>query len=227
MNKPKFNINDYPGKYVMHCDSIDKAIVFCKYMASVGKLWDNGSTYLDNNYYSIFCHNTVYEFNCGKILNYVLIKGDCNYFILEFDDFCWDEGEEKKNYIEQFAEMLGVEVGEEFNIINRYGDLFISSPHKLTEDGFVDREGHSTFKLSGHVISGDCTIQKLPWKPENGENYFFVDINRKIGSVAFNFYNFYDLIMYSFGNCFRTKEEALKNIDKIVEKLKGIQEELK
>ena len=134
--------------------------------------------------------------------------------------------ESKMNYIKQFAEMLGVEIGEEFNLIDRYGNLFKDSPYKLTKNGFVDREGYSTFTLSGHVISGNCTIQKLPWKPEYGEEVWHISAKGSIFHDRFDKNSCVDLALYAIGNCFETKEEAEKNKDKIMKMQKEIKEEL-
>lgn len=39
-NKVKaFNIFDYQGKYAMHCDTEEKAKIFCKYLDSFGMKW--------------------------------------------------------------------------------------------------------------------------------------------------------------------------------------------
>lgn len=45
--KPKFNIEDYKDKYVMHCDTKEKANAFCKYLYSVGRKWTSDCSYLE------------------------------------------------------------------------------------------------------------------------------------------------------------------------------------
>ena len=39
----KFNIDNYKGKYVMHCKTEEEAKIFCKYLHSIGRMWNNGN----------------------------------------------------------------------------------------------------------------------------------------------------------------------------------------
>ena len=91
MNKPNFNIDDYPGKYAMHCNSEGKAKVFCRYMDSIGLKWRTDWSYLDCTAWGVNKEKTCYFFNCGmfgSVENY----SDNLYLILEFDDFDWIPG---------------------------------------------------------------------------------------------------------------------------------------
>lgn len=130
------------------------------------------------------------------------------------------------NYIKQVAKMLGVEVGEKFNILDIHGNLIKWAPYKLTKDGLVDRDGNYTFALFGHIISGNCTIQKLPWKPEYREEVWHISAKGSIFHDRFDKNSCVDLALYAIGNCFETKEEAEKNKDKIMKMQKEIKEEL-
>ena len=89
MSKLKFNIKDYPGRYAMHCDSKDKAAMFCKYLDSIGLKWSSGGSYLDDNFWTMEKEETCYSFNDGLFgaVNFV----DDGYKILEFDDFDWSK----------------------------------------------------------------------------------------------------------------------------------------
>ena len=82
----KFNINDYKGKYVMHCKTKDEAKNFCAYLDSVGKRWRNGSRYTDNTCYKHYEEDTVYGFNEGMFDDIRCSKAD-GYTILEWEDF--------------------------------------------------------------------------------------------------------------------------------------------
>ena len=61
----KFNIKDYPGNVKMHCDTEEKAKVFCKYLDSVGNKWHSGKSYLEETYWNDEKENTCYAFNIG------------------------------------------------------------------------------------------------------------------------------------------------------------------
>lgn len=81
----KFDINDYKGKYAMHCKTKEEAKDFCAYLDSIGRMWNIGDRYIDYNCYDSYQEDTVYFFNEGTYgkINYV----DADYTILEWEDF--------------------------------------------------------------------------------------------------------------------------------------------
>lgn len=89
-NFMRFNINDYEGKYVMHCKTEEEAEVFCRYLDSVGRKWCNGISYLQENEWIIYTDQTCYAFN-QSMYGSVFFLTDRNYTILEFSDFEWDD----------------------------------------------------------------------------------------------------------------------------------------
>lgn len=77
------------------------------------------------------------------------------------------------NYYKQVAEMLGVELGEEFKV--SITETFV---YKITENGLrrryqTDSEwvGSPPVTLTS-LLRGDYSIVKLPWKPKEGEEYW-------------------------------------------------------
>lgn len=82
----KFNINDYKGKYVMHCKTEGEAKNFCAYLDSVGRTWCSGGHYTDGNNYDRYSENTVYYFNEGTYCD-ISDARERNYTILEWEDF--------------------------------------------------------------------------------------------------------------------------------------------
>lgn len=92
----KFNIDDYMGNYAMHCKTKKEAKIFCRYLDSVGRKWVDGDLYLSMTNWSVYGHDTCYDFNGGTYCNkpYFLT---CNcYTILEFSDFEWDNKNTKR-----------------------------------------------------------------------------------------------------------------------------------
>ena len=47
----KFNIDDYKGKFAMHCKTKEEAEDFCRYLDSIGCKWKNGNRYLNCTYW--------------------------------------------------------------------------------------------------------------------------------------------------------------------------------
>ncbi len=86
----KFNINDYKGKYVMHCKTEEEAKAFCRYLNGIGRKWRDGISYLCENDWSFYTDQTCYEFNNGAYADKCCYLKH-GYTILEFSDFEWDE----------------------------------------------------------------------------------------------------------------------------------------
>lgn len=82
----KFNIEDYKGKYVMHCKTEEEARDFLTYLNSIGKRWCSGTSYLDNTSYDVYGSQTAYYFNRDEFSNVLWYKKN-NYTILEWSDF--------------------------------------------------------------------------------------------------------------------------------------------
>lgn len=98
--KKKFDINDYKDDYVMHCNTEEKANVFCKYLNSVGRKWNSDCSYLEANEWAYYEEDTCYNFNYGTFCDY---NSYCiDYTILEFNNFDWSE-EEKENNMKNFT----------------------------------------------------------------------------------------------------------------------------
>lgn len=88
--KPKFRLEDYIcGKYAMHCDTEEKAAVFCRFLHEQGKKWRDGGLLINETYWEIFLEDTVYFLDnfCYQDVDFAKNAG---YQILEFDDFNWE-----------------------------------------------------------------------------------------------------------------------------------------
>lgn len=83
----KFNINEYKGKYAMHCKTEKEAKIFGKYLHSVGRKWQDGDNYVEYTGWGFYRENTIYIFNEGHRGN--LGRDRDQYKILEFSDFDW------------------------------------------------------------------------------------------------------------------------------------------
>lgn len=81
-----FNINNYKGKYAMHCKTEEEAKSFCKYLHEHGRKWCIGQSYIEDNRWDIYSENTVYNFNDGAFSKVDYCRSE-NYTILEWEDF--------------------------------------------------------------------------------------------------------------------------------------------
>lgn len=82
----KFNIDNYKGKYVMHCKTVEEANDFCKFLDSIGRCWQSGKRYIVATYYDNNKAKTCYNFNDG-VYRDMPFYVENNYTILEWSDF--------------------------------------------------------------------------------------------------------------------------------------------
>lgn len=82
-----------------------------------------------------------------------------------------------KNLIPEIAQMLGVELNEEFKIKGREGAIY-----KFIVDGLLvsDDDAEKVY-VTTHMplvglVRGDIEIVKLPWKPKKGEVCFSFEL---------------------------------------------------
>lgn len=106
MNKPRFNIEDYQGKYAMHCETEVKAAIFCGYMDSVGRAWFDGTSYVEDMAYDYSKNDTAYTLDDMSRGHWQGLER-CGYTILEFDDFDWSiSRDEAGRYFQSITKSL-------------------------------------------------------------------------------------------------------------------------
>lgn len=118
-----------------------------------------------------------------------------------------------KNLIPQIAELLGVEIGEEFKIKGREGAIY-----KFIVDGLLvsDDDAEKVYTAT-HVplvglVRGDIEIVKLPWKPKEDETFYTFGIHateNKWVVVSVKWWdNVKNLALYKIGWVYRSQAEA-------------------
>ena len=113
------------------------------------------------------------------------------------------------NYMEKVAEMLGVEIGEEFKVKGSDGEL--SAKFYIIDDGLYEqcKDGMPLLNsaLLRDLLTGTYEIVKLPWKPKGGDSYWyygeFYILEKSVWDGAL-----FDLALYKLGKLYRTREEA-------------------
>lgn len=116
-----------------------------------------------------------------------------------------------KNYMSELADMLGVVMGEKFDI-----EGFSLNPCKITRDGLIDGSSKKNMSIVDKLLTGKAKIIKKPWKPKYGERYFYIDANANneyfVATTSWS-YSTFDMGLYYLGNFFTTAEEAEEHID--------------
>lgn len=128
-----------------------------------------------------------------------------------------------RNYMPEVARMLGVEIGEEFEILLETGSALDVGPYKFTSKTILDRDGE---EIDGFLVidllNGIGTIQKSPWRPTEGEPYWIVLPD---GSVCSNYFYKDDanyLALLNIGNCFPSEEAAKTAVPEMLAKFEEI-----
>ena len=137
------------------------------------------------------------------------------------------------NYYKQFAEMLGLELEQEFVLTDYDGNRKDKYTYKITEDGLLYKSppfinwSISSLGTIGKLLDGDVKAVHKPWKPKKGEIYSYY-----INSTYFDGTNScmwtdecLDLLHWKAGNCFKTEEEAKSKGKEIMEQIQKEYEE--
>lgn len=116
-----------------------------------------------------------------------------------------------KNYMQDVARMLGVELEEEFRI----KETLTKSIYKITSSGLLGKcDGkdwkHENYALASLLI-GVYHIIKLPWQPKVGDVYYRPrDYHTAFSEAVTDFWRdtVNDFALKEAGMIFRTKEEC-------------------
>ena len=135
-----------------------------------------------------------------------------------------------KNLIPEIAQMLGVEIGEEFKV-DRYE--YNGLTFKFAENMLMSRsdlkgaEWGITYVILSELLGGDAEIVKIPWKPKKGATYYTFEL---LGGkwVVHSFWwggfpNEYALL--DKGWVYRSQEEAEAALPKVAAKI-GVEYEI-
>ena len=126
------------------------------------------------------------------------------------------------NYYKQIAEMLDLELEQEFVITDLDGKRKDTITYKFTEDGLFSKANDLSVKVTlilDLLLTGKYKAVPKPWKPKKGDEYW--RCRSKCGSVSSTIWldDVIDICGWKSGNCFRTKEEAETKGKEIMEKL--------
>lgn len=122
--------------------------------------------------------------------------------------------------MQDVARMLGVELGEKFNVSSCGQTLY-----KLTEDGLsclvCDKWVEQADFAFMALIKGKYKIIKLPWQPKNGDRYYFPVDGFTITSCAIWCDSTLEYALKEAGMIFKTKEECEAALPELHKKYLG------
>ena len=135
------------------------------------------------------------------------------------------------NYYKQFAEMLGLELEQEFALTDADGNRKNELTYKITEYGPLCRSlivndwvTVSLITLK-KIMDGDYKVVTKPWKPKKGEEFWRWNVENQMAIIRHWCNSGMDLAYWEVGNCFETKEEAETKGKEIMEQLQKEYEE--
>ena len=118
-----------------------------------------------------------------------------------------------ENLMPKVAELLCVEIGEEFNVKN------IRYSFKFTPEDLYNCSGNVKLYTNNILIGllmGEYEIIKKPWIPKNGDTFYYINFDGQICAYQYTGH-IIDETMFKIGNCFKTEEEITPDmIDKFV-----------
>ena len=135
------------------------------------------------------------------------------------------------NYWKQFAEMLGLELEQEFRLVNPDGTKIDNDLYIIREDGLFyktrkEDDWHSEPPTTlSSLLKGLCKAVPKPWKPKYGEQYWSYSVKSRQACCGMFGEYVKDYACWKLGNCFKTSEEAQSKGKEIMEQIKKEYEE--
>ena len=133
-------------------------------------------------------------------------------------------------YYKQFAEMLGVELEEEFKLKSSCLEKPWNCLYRFSKDGLENKYSDGVWRKCekgaiDSILIGQTEVIKIPWKPKKDEKYWFYDSLLEQALWATWRLNCGDFCRWKTGNCFRTEEEAKTKGKEIMEAIQKEYEE--
>ena len=144
---------------------------------------------------------------------------------------CVKAGGAKMNYWKQFAEILELELEQEFVLTDVDGNTKGELIYKFTEDGLLYKSptlvkwSKSSSGTILRLLNGDYKVVSKPWKPKKGEQYWSYSVKSRQACCGMFGEYVKDYACWKLGNCFKTSEEAQSKGKEIMEQIKKEYEE--
>ena len=122
------------------------------------------------------------------------------------------------NHMKEVAKMLGVELGEEFEVdfqAPNYAVLKLMPYGLDVVKSNVSGPYPWGANLLTSLLSGTLAIKRKLWKPSYGEHYYSIGPGGVLEPGVWN-NDFIDRMLYKLGNFYRTQQEAETDKDKWV-----------
>lgn len=127
-------------------------------------------------------------------------------------------------YYKQFAEMLGVELEEEFKLKPSCLEKPWNCLYRFSKDGLENKYSDGVWRKCekgaiDSILIGQTEVIKIPWKPKKGEAYWHYSKGWEQATFRKWEGTLDDLCTWKCGSCFRTEEEANTKGKEIMEQI--------
>lgn len=172
----KFNLDEYKGKYVMHCKTEEEAKDFCRVLHEAGRTWSSWlcTSYLNHTRFEQYKDKTCYYFNEGKFsdLDYAV---NCDpegpYTVLKWSDFM------KKEFTKDDLKNFDI-------ILRRDGDVRIRIGNRyLDKDGYSNLNDNYSSDMTS-VMGSHQDIMAIR-RPVDISDMSFDAFEKKLGRLVY------------------------------------------
>lgn len=129
------------------------------------------------------------------------------------------------NYYKQIAEMLGVELEEEFKLKPSCLEKPWNCLYRFSTDGLENKYSDGVWVKCekgaiDQILIGQTEVIKIPWKPKEGDIYWHYS-EAWMGAISSKWAGeCIDLIYWKVGNCFKNEEEGNAKGKELMEALR-------
>lgn len=135
-------------------------------------------------------------------------------------------------YYKQFAEILGLELGQEFRTVEPNSKQESTDVYRIEDDGVYSAVrsnaalwGREQSTIVDRLLSGVLKVVHKPWKPKDGDAYWKWATHIELAQFKHWNGTSTDFACWKLGNCFKTSEEAQSKGKEIMEQIKKEYEE--
>ena len=124
------------------------------------------------------------------------------------------------NYMPEVAKLLGVEIGEEFEIVFPNSECrataILNNCELYIKKHNLANQDYWQMSALKNLLNGTYKIKRIPWRPIYRQSYWSIKPNGDIVNSCW-LDEWVDIYHYKIGNCYSTKEAASNNREKWLE----------
>lgn len=129
----KFNLDDYKGKYVMWCPTIEEAEDFCIFLQQNDRTWNTDSKYTEDNNWDIYKKDTCYLFNAGLYSNLEYVQQH-GYTVLRWNSF--KKGDNTMNNNDNNDTINNSNDDKIIIEVQDYSEVYKTKLYKISKSGY-------------------------------------------------------------------------------------------